>query len=138
MDLNGQLILAYLQEDDTRRVLFRVRPLMTEHGVFPPEEVEEFGNEGFLRIAPDRLEQHTFKERMRSLGSLCLIDLLEADSGLGKVRSNKNYAPDRNEPNRYIIYSDAVTSLPEGLLYEVVSEDKSAGALGSVYTRNMI
>lgn len=137
MDLNGQLVLAFLQEDDTRRVLFRVRPLMTEHGVFPPEEVEEFENEGYLRIAPDRPEQHTFKERMRSLGCLCLIDLVGADAALGKVRPNKNYAPDRNEPNRYIIYSDAITALPEDLLYEVVSEDKSAGALtGQYYLRS--
>lgn len=137
MDLNGQLILAFLQEDDARRVLFRVRPLLTEHGAFPPEEVEELKNEGYLRIAPDRLEQYTFKERMRSLGSLCLINLVGTDAALGKVRPNKNYAPDRNEPNRYIIYSDAITALPEDLLYEVVSEDKSAGALtGQYYLRS--
>lgn len=133
MDLTGLLTLAYLEEDDTRRVLFRVRPLLTTGGSITPEDVEEFGQEGYLRIAPDRMEQYTFKERMRSLGSLCLINLLGAEAALGKVRPNKNYAPGKNEPNRYIIYSNAIEALPEGLVYEVVSEDKSEKSLTSQY-----
>lgn len=136
MDLNGQLILACLQEDDTRRVLFRVRPLLTEHGVFPLEELEKLKNDGCLRVAPGWPEQHTFKERMRSLGDLCLINLAGTDAAPGKIRLNKNYAPERGESNRYIVYSDVVTALPEDLLYEVVCEDKRESALtGQYYLR---
>ena len=133
MDLTGQMILAYLEEDDTRRVLFRVRPLLTAMGSLSPEDLEEYEQDGFLRIAPDRQEQHSFKERMRSLGSLCLIDLTGVETTLGKVRPNKNYAPGRGENNRYIIYSDAVHALPAELVYEVVSEEKCEHALTKQY-----
>ncbi len=137
MDLTGQKILAYLEEDDTRRVLFRVRPLMTTNGVLGSEDVEELESEGFLRVAPDRLEQHTFKERMRSLGNVCLINLVGSQAALGKVRPNKNFGRGKNENNRYIIYSDAIIAVPDGLLYEVVSEDKSASAsTGQYYLRS--
>ena len=127
------MILAYLEEDDTRRVLFRVRPLLTAMGSLSPEDLEEYEQDGCLRIAPDRQEQHSFKERMRSLGSLCLIDLTGVETTLGKVRPNKNYAPGRGENNRYIIYSDAVHALPADLVFEVVSEEKSELALTRQY-----
>lgn len=124
MDILGHTIIAWLEEDDTHRVLFRVRPLMTLHGALAAEDLSEYGLEGYLRVAPDRQEQHSFKDRMRTLGSLCLIDLSDPQNLLGKVRPNKNYAPSRGENNRYIIYSDAVRALPEDLLYEVVLGDK--------------
>ena len=63
MDLSGQIILAYLEEDDTRRVLYRVRPLLNEQGPISLEDLEAFGEEGYLRVAPDRQEQHSFKDR---------------------------------------------------------------------------
>ncbi len=133
MDLSGQVVLAYLEEDDARRVLFRVRPLLTTAGGVSPEDLEEFAQDGFLRVAPDKQEQHSFKDRMRSLGTLCLINLSGVPSSLGKVRPNKNYAPHRGENNRYIVYSDAVQALPEGLLYEVVSGDRGAASLTPTY-----
>ena len=133
VDLSGQLVLAYLEEDDSKRVLFRVRPLLSAQGAFSPEDLETYDLEGFLRVAPDRQEQHSFKDRMRSLGSLCVIDLRATQTHLGKVRPNKNYAPDRGENNRYIVYSDVVQALPAGLLYEVVGEDRSAFALTRQY-----
>ncbi|NLX83174.1 MAG: hypothetical protein GXZ04_05090 [Clostridiales bacterium] len=133
MDFAGQLMLAYLEEDDTRRVLFRVRPLISQEGTISPEDLEELEQDGFMRIAPDRQEQHSFKERMSELGSLCLIDLTHAESAMGKVRLNKNYAPGRGENNRYIIYSDAIQALPREMVYEVVAEDKSHTALTSQY-----
>ncbi|NLE19688.1 MAG: hypothetical protein GX623_02615 [Clostridiales bacterium] len=136
MDLSGQVVLAYLEEDDARHVLFRVRPLLTTTGGVSPEDLEAFEQDGFLRIAPDKQEQHSFKDRMRSLGTLCLINLANAPSSMGKVRPNKNYAPHRGETNRYIVYSDAVQALPEGLLYEVVSGDKAASLTPQYYLRS--
>ena len=129
MDLTGQMILAYLEEDDVRRVLFRARPLLSARGAFTQEDLDELELDGFLRVAPDRQEQHSFKERMRSLGTLCLINLSQAQPAMGKVRPNKNYAPGRGEDNRFIVYSDAVQELPPGMVYEVVSEEHRAGAL---------
>ena len=133
MDLTGQVILAYLEEDDARRVLFRVRPLLTAQGAISAEDVEEFQADGFLRIAPDKAEQHKFKDRMRELGPLCLLDLRDSASAMGKVRPNKNFAPQRGEPHRYIVYSDAVKLLPRDFLYEVVNEDRSVVPLTAQY-----
>lgn len=133
MDLTGQIILAFLEEDDARRVLFRVRPLLSPQGLISPEDLEELADDGFLRVAPDRQEQHSFKDRMRELGSLCLIDLRDAQSALGKVRPNKNYQTNRGDSNRYIVYSDAVKALPGEMVYEVVAEDKKATALTKQY-----
>jgi len=133
VDFTGQLILAYLEEDDTRRVLFRVRPLITREGGINPEDLEELEQDGFLRIAPDRQEQHSFKERMSSLGELCLINLTQPETAMGKVRANKNYAPGRGENNRYIIYSDAIQALPHGMVYEVVSEERQHTSLTRQY-----
>ncbi len=126
MDLSGQRFLAYLEEDNTQRVLFRVRPLLSPEGLLAAEDIAGYRDQGFLRIAPDRQEQHTFKERMRELGGLCVLDLREAAQG--KVRLNRNYAPGRGESNRYIVYSDAIKALPEDLVYEVVSKEDSRTA----------
>ena len=60
MDITGQIVLAYLEEDDSKRVLFRVRPLLTAFGALSAEDLEAFQQDGFLRIAPDKHEQHTF------------------------------------------------------------------------------
>lgn len=133
VDLTGQTILAFLEEDDERRVLFRVRPVLCAQGVINPEDLSEYGGEGFLRVAPDRAEQHSFKERMRSLGKLCVISLQGTPGAPFKVRPNKNYAPSRGESNRYIVYSDAVQAVPPGLLYEVVPEERCTAALTRQY-----
>lgn len=133
MDLTGQLVIACLEEDDTRRVLFRIRPLLTQSGVISQEDLLAYGQEGWLRIAPDKQEQFTFKERMQSLGTLCLINLQDPAIALHKVRPNKNFAPSRGEVNRYIIYSDAVQELPRDLMYEVLTEDKAAFSLTAQY-----
>lgn len=133
VDLSGQIILAYLEEDDTRRVLYRVRPLLNEQGPISLEDLEAFGEEGYLRVAPDRQEQHNFKERMGGLGSLCVIDLRDTQASLGKVRPNKNYQPGRGESNPYIVYSDAVRALPRDLVYEVVTGANSDKALTKLF-----
>ncbi len=133
MDFTGRMILSFLEEDDERHVLFRVRPLLSAQGAVTQEEIEELEQEGYLRIAPDKQEQHTFKERMRGIGRLCLMDLLDTSGSMGKIRPNKNFAPSRGENNRYIIYSDAVKPLPADLVYEVVPEDRRAAPLTQQY-----
>ena len=128
MDLSGQLVLAHLEEDNTQRMLFRVRPLLSSQGLVTAEDIEEYKDDGFLRIAPDRQEQHNFKERVRELGSLCLMDFTIADQAQRKVRLNRNYAPFRGENNRYIVYSDAIKALPPDLVYEVVTKEENRHA----------
>lgn len=125
MDLSGLKILAHLEEDNTQRMLFRVRPLLTSRGLITPEDLDAYKDHGYLRIAPDRKEQHTFKERMQQLGSLCLMDLSDKVQALRKVRPNRNYAPFRGEHNRYIVYSDAIQPLPPDLVYEVVAKEEN-------------
>lgn len=119
MALTGNLLLAFLEEDNVQRSLFRVRPLITESGVVPQHELDALGDEGYLRIVPDRKEQHTFKERMREIGPLCV---LVRQPHVEKIRPNKNYAPLRGEKNRMVIYSDAVLALPEDVFFEVVAD----------------
>ena len=133
MDLSGRLFLAVIEEDNTPRVLFRVRPLLGEDGPIQQEELEAFGDDGYLRVVPDRHEQHTFKERMRELGTLCLINLKDTPPGLDKVRPNKNYAPLKGERNRFVIYSDAVNSLSSQTMYEVVADGRAATAGTAAY-----
>jgi hypothetical protein len=133
MDLTGQIVLAYLEEDDARHVLFRARPLLTATGPVSQEDIDELEQDGFLRIAPDKQEQHSFKDRMRSLGFLCLMNLSDAASALGKIRLNKNYTQGKGEHNRYIVYSDAMQPLPEGLLFEVVLEERGVQPLTKQY-----
>ncbi|MDD2562258.1 MAG: hypothetical protein PHP07_03940 [Eubacteriales bacterium] len=138
MDLSGQRVLAYLQEDNTQRVLFRVRPLLSSQGLLAAEDIDAFRDQGFLRIAPDRQEQHTFKERMRELGPLCVLDLQGTAPAQGKVRPNRNYSPFRGEHNRYIVYSDAIKSLPRDMVYEVATreETRHAPLTPRYYVRN--
>ncbi len=123
MTLSGKLILAWLEEDNKQRALFRVRPLMTGEGVFTQQEIEELPDEGYLRVVPDRKEKATFKDRMRALGELCVVDLR---GDLEKTRANKNYAPAKGEINRMVVYSDVILGLPEALVYEVMPDLKGA------------
>lgn len=126
MEFSGRLFLAAIEEDNTQRALFRVRPLLSEEGGIPQEDIDTLGDEGFLRVVPDRAEQHSFKERMRELGYLCLIDLRSVPAEISKVRNNKNYSPNFGEVNRYVIYSDAIRGLSEAEVYEVVAEGRAA------------
>lgn len=133
MDLSGKVFLAYLEEDQTARALFRTRPLLGPQGLVGQDDVDAMQDEGFLRIVPDRNEQHTFKERMRALGGFCLINLRDVEEGLAKVRQNKNYAPARGEHNKFVIYSDTLNPLPEALVFEVVSENRAPGCATPQY-----
>lgn len=120
MNFERSLIFAYLEEDNIQRAYFRVRPLLTLDGDVRQEAVTLWPNEGGLRIVPDRNEQHTFKTRMRTLGSYCVVDLRGQPAEAGKIRTNKNFRPDRGEVNQYILYSDTVHELPENTFYQLV------------------
>ncbi|MGN0779517.1 MAG: hypothetical protein ACI4MJ_10240 [Aristaeellaceae bacterium] len=121
MNLEQDLVLAYMEEDDVQRAHFRVRPLITCHGDIQEEAVRLWPDEGCLRILPDRAEQHTFKERMRAMGHYCVVDLRAVSADSGKIRTNKNYRPERGELNQFILYSDTVKPLPAHSFFEVVS-----------------
>ena len=70
-EINGTITLAYVEEDNRQRVIFRVIPLCTREGNVFHGGAEDFPDEGSLRIVPDKREQSTFKERMREAGGLC-------------------------------------------------------------------
>ena len=136
MDFSDQVVLSYLEEDNIQRAFFRVRPLLRRQGPLMPQQIAEYPDDGYLRIVPDKDEQHTFKERMRSLGSICVLDLRNVPTDANKIRTNKNYMPSRGETNQFIVYSDAVRAVPENEFYEVVTPENVADASTPfVYTR---
>ena len=96
-EINGTITLAFVEEDNKQRVIFRVIPLCTREGGTFHGGAEEFPDEGSLRIVPDKREQSTFKERMREIDGLCVIQLTSEGKELMKVRQNRNYAPDQGE-----------------------------------------
>ena len=114
--MNGAVTLSFVEEDNKQRVIFRVVPLCTLDGVVFQGKDESFPDAGSLRVVPDKREQSTFKERMREMGSLCVIDLQNNDGKeLVKIRQNRNYDPAHGEFNQYAIYSDVVEEFaPEG------------------------
>lgn len=122
MELSRRDYLAALEEDNLAKALFRVRPLLTAEGPVVPEDMEQLVDEGWLRIVPDKQEQYTFKDRMRTLGPLCMIRLSDLPEDVSKLRSNKNYAPQRGENNQYVIYSDVITALDKLAILEVLTE----------------
>ena len=136
MNLTGKTVLVFLEEDNTQRAYFRIRPLLSEEGPLDKLSMEQFPDEGFLRIVPDKNEQHTFKERMRTLAPICVLNLAGLNPDVQKIRSNKNYAPAKGEKNQFIVYSDAVRAL-ESQYYQVVSEAQLSTALTPLaYTRS--
>jgi len=123
MDFAGRIVLSFLEEDNIQRAYFRIRPLVMQEGVLTQQDIDALPDEGYLRIVPDKNEQHTFKDRMRELGSLCVLDLKHIPPEAVKIRSNKNYAPQRGEKNQFIVYSDAVQPVPQQMVFEVISAD---------------
>ncbi len=121
MNLDHSLLFCYLEEDNIQRAYFRVRPLLTVQGDIRDQAMQLWPNEGSLRIVPDRNEQHTFKLRMRTLGAYCVVDLRDQPVDAGKIRTNKNFRPDKGEVNQYILYSDTVHELPEHSFYQIVT-----------------
>ena len=120
MMLDNQLLFCYLEEDNIQQAYFRVHPLLTTEADIRQEALSLFPAEGCLRIVPDRNEQHSFKSRMRQLGAYCVVDLMNLSPEATKIRTNKNYRPDRGENNQFILYSDTVKQLPEHSFYELI------------------
>ena len=112
-----------MEEDNVQRAYFRVRPLLTAEGPVDKADIDALLDDGYLRVVPDKNEQHTFKDRMRELSPLCVLDLVHLPADAVKVRSNKNYSPQRGENNQFIVYSDAVQPIPQQLFFEVVSAE---------------
>lgn len=81
---------------------------------------------------PDRAEQYHFKDRMRTLGSFCVMDLTHTTEEANKIRTNKNYNPAKGEHNQYILFSDAVKPLPDHSFFQVLDgKAEQAAALAS-------
>lgn len=136
MDFSDQVVLVYLEEDNIQRAFFRVRPLLRKFGPLTVDQINEYPDNGYLRIVPDKNEQHTFKERMRALSGLCVLNLRNVPQEANKIRTNKNYSPAHGETNQFIVYSDAVQAIPAGDFYEVVAEGSIQNAVTPhVYTR---
>lgn len=136
MQINDTVTLSLLEEDNKQRVIFRVFPLCTREGICFSEGKQVFPDEGGLRVVPDKREQSTFKERMRTIGTLCVINLVSDGRELTKVRPNRNYAPDKGEVNQNAIYSDVICGFSLDAVFEVialngtsVSADAATGAL---------
>lgn len=121
MDLSRSLYVAYIEEDDEQRSLFRVRPLLGTQGLVTQEDLDELGDDGYLRIVPDKSEQYTFKDRMRGLQPLCLIDTRAFGPELNKVRPNKNFGV-KGEEHHQVLYSDCIAQLNAIQLFEVVAD----------------
>lgn len=120
MNLERELVFCFIEEDNIQRAYFRVRPLLTVSGDVQEEAKRLWPDDGCLRIVPDRNEQHTFKDRMRTLGGYCMMNLQGIPADANKIRTNKNYKPDKGEANQFILYSDTVQALPEHTFFEVI------------------
>lgn len=121
MDLEKELVFCSIEEDNLQRAYFRVRPLLTAKSSITEEAAALWPDDGCLRIVPDRNEQHTFKERMRTLGGYCVMNLVGISPEANKIRTNKNYNRDKGEVNQYILYSDTVQPVPEHTFFHVLT-----------------
>ncbi len=124
MALPGRISFCQLEEDNPQKSYFRIRPLLTvEDGRLAKvdDALELYGDEGGIRIVPDKNEAMRFKNRMRTLGGYCLLDLLRHAGENDKIRINKNYSLERGEVNRNIVYSDVIVACPDYMVMQVVS-----------------
>ena len=137
-EINGTITLAYVEEDNRQRIIFRVIPLCTKEG-YAYQDKETFADEGSLRIVPDKREQSTFKERMRNIGGLCTINLQNDGKEISKVRPNRNYAPEHGEKNKLAIYSDVLYAFEEKQCFEVLAYPVSSSLdISSVLTEYVL
>ncbi len=127
MTLPGKLTIGFLQEDNPQKFYFRVRPLLIqdESGYHPTENVkEQYLEDGFIRIVPDKNELSNFKTRMRTLGRYCAIDLRKHPGENDKIRPNKNHNGENGDRNAYIVYSDVIAAVDALRMAEVVEADE--------------
>ena len=127
MILPGKLTIGFLQEDNPQKFFFRVSPLIIkeENGYQVVEDArQEFLEDGFIRIVPDKNEMSHFKTRMRSLGRYCLLDLRRHTGENDKIRPNKNHAGETGDRNAFIVYSDVVARINPRFMAEAVAPDQ--------------
>lgn len=137
--LIGTITLSFVEEDNKQRVIFRIVPLCTREGVTFRDAMETFPDQGSLRIVPDKREQSTFKERMREVGKLCVIELLVSDGKeMAKVRKNKNYAPAQGELNQNAIYSDVIQGFAPDGAFEVIEWSERLTRPAEVLTQTVL
>ena len=136
MDLQHEVVLAFMEEDDARNGYFRAFPLLTRSGDIREEARISWPDDGALRIIPDRKDHFSFKERMRELGSWCVIDLTGFDLRASKIRTNKNYNPENGDRNHFIVFSDTVHPLEDSAFVEVLegTPDQAASLAGKSIT----
>ena len=138
MELDHEIVFAFLDEDIPSRSFFRVLPLLTTAGEVQSRAQEYWPSHGALRVIPDHNEQRTFKERMLSMGRWCCIDLTSAGGKSGKIRPNKNFRPEQGEPNRFIVFSDVIRDLEQAPFFEVIAgkpEEAESLASGAITPR---
>ena len=125
MALPGKLCIGIIEEDNPQKSYFRFKPLLIAEGdkYVPCDMTADYPEDGCIRIVPDKNESSRFKARMRRMGRYCMVDLRDHPDENDKIRPNKNYHGDETETNSYIIYSDVVRELPEGVLVEIVDQD---------------
>ena len=127
MILPGKLTLGYLQEDNPQKFYFRVSPLLVkdETGCRPVENArQDYLEDGFIRIVPDKNEISHFKTRMRAMGRYCLLDLRRHTGENDKIRPNKNHTGENGDRNAFIVYSDVITAVPPLFMAEAVEPDQ--------------
>lgn len=127
MILPGKLTIGFLQEDNPQKFFFRVSPLIIkeENSYQVVEDArQEFLEDGFIRIVPDKNEMSHFKTRMRSLGRYCLLDLRRHTGENDKIRPNKNHAGENGDRNAFIVYSDVVARINPRFMAEAVAPDQ--------------
>ncbi len=122
--LDGTITLSLLDEDNSQRVIFRIFPLCTKDGLIFSNRQQSYPDHGSLRIIPDKREQSSFKERMREIGPLCCVQLVDDGKELTKIRQNRNYDPNQDECNQYAIYSDVICGFEQDSVFEVYQEDQ--------------
>jgi len=119
---NGTMTLSLLDEDNSQRIIFRIIPLCTKEGFIFQSRKANYPDHGSLRIIPDKREQSSFKERMRGIGNLCCVQLINNGKEMTKIRQNRNYDPNQGECNQFAIYSDVVCGFESEAVFEVYQE----------------
>lgn len=128
MSLPGKLCIGILEEDNPLKSYFRFKPLLVERdGSYVPfDDHLRYGEEGCIRIVPDKNESYHFKSRMRRMGLFCVVDLRAHPDDNDKIRPNKNYRQGGPENNAYIIYSDVVREPAPDMIFEILSGEADA------------
>ena len=131
MILPGKLSIGFLQEDNPLKFYFRIRPLVA----FNNQGCEQYTNlkqdypdDGYIRIVPDKNEIGHFKTRMRSMGCYCRVNLVKHPNENDKIRPNKNHGGEFGDKNAYIMYSDVIDCAE---ILDVAEVIEAAGAVES-------